>query len=118
MGFMSDTTGIRRRIYGPLYWVPVPAGLLTTFYAGTCLQGYCDTGRAALLALAIFASSLGATLVTAGVRSYAVAAVNGLFTVSDVIVVARSGQWPLMSSATTCQFTDRAPTTTPTGAPA
>jgi hypothetical protein len=93
---MSEITDLRRRIYGPLYWVPVPAGLLATFYAGTCFQGYWDTGKVALLALEIFASSLGTTLVTAGVRSYAVAAVNGVFTVLNVIVVARSGQWPLM----------------------
>ena len=93
---MSETTDTRRRIYGRAYWLPVPAGLLTTFYAGTCFQGYWDTGKVALLTLAIFASSLGATLVTVGVRSYGVALVNGLATVLNIIVVARSGQWPLM----------------------
>jgi len=76
--------------------LPVPAGLLMTFYAGTCFQGYWDTGKVAPLALAIFALSLGATLVTAGVRSYGVALVNGLAAVLNIIVVARSGQWPLM----------------------
>jgi hypothetical protein len=93
---MSETTDNKRRIYGPLYWVPVPAGLLTTFYAGMCFQGYWDTGKVALLALAIFATSLGAILVTAGVRSYVVAVINAMLTVLNVIVVACSGQWLLM----------------------
>jgi hypothetical protein len=77
--YVSETTEIRRRTYGPLYWVPLPAGLLTIFYAGACFEGYWDTGKVALLAFAIFSSSLGTTLVTAGVRSYSVAAINGVF---------------------------------------
>jgi len=93
---MSETTNIRRHVYGPLYWVPVPVGLLATFYAGISFQTFWDTGRLDILAWTIFTSSLGITLVTAGIPSYTVAAVNALFTVLNVIVVARSGQWFLM----------------------
>lgn len=93
---MSDLTAVRRHLYGPLYWAPVPIGLLATFYAGMCLEGYWDTGKLGVLALAIFASSLGATLVTAGIQSYTLAGVNALFTILNVLVVAHSGQWLLM----------------------
>lgn len=93
---MNEIRKARRRIYGPLYWIPLPAGLLTTFYAGTCFEGYWETGKLALLAMTIFAVSLGTTLVTAGIRSYAVAVANGVFTLLNLIIIVNSGQWLLL----------------------
>jgi hypothetical protein len=84
-----------RRVYGPFYWLPFPAGLVAILYAGACLQSFWSTGKLGFVALALFASSLGVTLTTVGIRSYVVAAFDFVVAILLTALIIYDSQWPL-----------------------
>jgi hypothetical protein len=91
-----------RRTFGPLYWVPTPAGILIILYAGFCFEGYWDRGNPRLLSMGIWAVSCGATLIKVGTRSYTLAAINLALAVLDAAVVVHYAQWPFLYLSFMC----------------
>jgi hypothetical protein len=93
---------VSKRFLGPLYWLPIAAGIFAIFYAGVCFASYWETGNLGALVWLLYVAALGMTLLTIDFRSYAVCAANLALALLNVIVVIHSSQWPLMYLAFMC----------------